>query len=184
MEPEKAIRQLDDQIYKLDREVTRIKDDVAGLQDTQQLITSKLSSILADSTKLHNLFKVVVEGDGEPSLKTQATLLQRDFQSLKEAITGLPDRLDFSVINQQLSNLESQLAEIRAQAERTKQIKDNISTKVVEIILGLIITAMFGLLVNSVLHYKQNTNKKEGYIDEAASGYIVMHNEYNFLDKG
>jgi chromosome segregation ATPase len=184
MEQEKAIRQLDDRIYKLDRKLTNIKDDVAGLQDTQQLITSKLSSILVDSTKLHNLFKVVVEGDGEPSLKTQATLLQRDFQSLKEAITDLPSRLDFTVINQQLITLETQLAEIRAQAERNKQIKDDISTKIVEIILGLVITALFALIGNAIIHPKHDTEKKEGYIDEADSGYIVMHNEYNFLDKG
>ena len=184
MEQEKLIRQFDDQLYKLDRELNRIKDDIAGLQDTQQLITTKLSSILVDSAKLHNLFKVVVEGDVEPSLKTQATLLQRDFQSLKEIIKDLPSRLDFSELNQQITKLEDQLENIKSQAEKVKEIKEKLSLKTIETLLVLVLTA--GITWFGPLIYKQfikdHPPKPASHIDNSI-GNIVMQNEYDFLDK-
>lgn len=177
---ENYIRKIDDEIYKLHRNLKSVGEEIQDLQDTQQIITTKLSALMADSAKLQNLFKVVIEGNGEPALKTQTVLLQRDFNALKESINNLPSKLDLTLMNQQLDNLDGQILELKTQADKLKDIKDKLTFEIFKALLiagALASTAWVGRIV-----YRELRKPHPKPIDAAYVIYMDK-DERDFLDK-
>lgn len=169
-------------IEKLGEQVIANGEVSLALKETINSVLTDISAFSVSASKVDNISKVVLEGNGEPALRTYIQLILKDLEIQEETLDNKISKDEFLNSNKEIRNSINELHKrVDKQEKSDKENRDRLYKLIYYVLGSLIVGGLFYMITVSIeALVNSNNNSTSKIID--SEYHLVANNEPNRMD--